>query len=254
MDLALVANLKERDLKAEGICIGEGRFTVERMLAAGLKALRIVSVPGMAHRLEAAASGPLPLTTLSQPEIAAIAGYPFHRGCIGVFSRPVLTPVEELTPTAEGLFLILDGVTDPVNIGGILRSAAAFGIEAVLLGARCGDPFSRRGIRASMASCFSLPLADAGDASRTVTFLRSREIRLIGTDLSPDAIPLEDFDPRRPLALVLGNEGHGLSDQWREVCDEFVMIPVSSTVDSLNVGVAAGIFLHQLAGGTRAMI
>ena len=248
MDLGLLADLTERDLATEGVCIGEGRFVVERMLSQGLEPLALASVPGMADGLKELSEYPLPLRVLTQGEIGRIAGFPFHRGVLGAFRSPALLRPAELGLEAGETVLVLDGITDPVNLGTILRSAAAFDVRAVLIGPRCGNPFSRRGIRASMAACFSLSLADASDIPSAVAVLKKSGLKLLGAELGDESIPLGEYSGGPGVALVLGNEGHGISQEWRAACDGFVMIPVSTRVDSLNVGVAAGILLYQLAG------
>ena len=247
MDISLIAGLKDRDLAAEGVCVGEGRFVVERMLLSGLEPLALASVPRMAEGLAELGTDSLPLTILPQPEIAAVAGYPFHRGVIGAFRRPPLVSPGEFALPAAPRLLVLDGVTDPVNVGGIIRSAAAFAVDAVLLGTRCGDPYSRRGIRASMATCFSLPLVDARDPDRVKSLVRRPGLPVVGAALDDGAVAPETLDCAAGLVLVLGNEGHGISAAWRELCDRYVRIPVSSRVDSLNVGAAAAVLLYELA-------
>jgi len=254
LDIALLADLKERRLAEEGICVGEGRFVVERMLAEGLEPLLIATVPGMLEGLRKLSGESLPIQVLPQPEIARIAGYPFHRGVLGAFRRPVFRTVRELLDEGAGPVLVLDGITDPVNLGGILRSAAAFHVDRLILGKGCGDPYSRRGIRASMAACFSLSLAAEGESRETGGLIRSRGYRLIGADLCPGAVPAGGLAMDDRSVLVLGNEGHGLSDTWRSSCEVFVMIPISSKVDSLNVGVASGILLYELVRKKSVMV
>ncbi|WP_319560243.1 RNA methyltransferase [Marispirochaeta sp.] len=247
MDISVLAGLKDRKLSEEGICVGEGRFVVERMLHEGLEPLVLATVPGMLAGLQQIYRNPLPVQVLPQAEIARIAGYPFHRGVLGAFRRPEYCSAEDLLGPDPGVVLVLDGITDPVNLGGILRSAAAFNAGAVILGSGCGDPYSRRGIRASMAACFALPIGTGEDPECCLQIVRERGYRIIGADLCPEAELVRDISINTKAVLVLGNEGHGISDFWRKGCDGFVSIPVSSRVDSLNVGVAAGILLYELA-------
>ncbi len=242
-----MANLPDRDLAREGICVGEGRFAVERMLASGLKPLALASVPGMADGLSLPDGTEPPLRILPQPEIGRIAGYPFHRGLLGAFARPVERGLDELSLHAASRLAVLDGVTDPVNVGGIIRSAAAFGLDGLILGPRCGDPYSRRAIRASMAACFSMPLAFIPDIPASARILKERGLAIWGADLHHRAVRADRLAGEGGVALILGNEGHGISDPWREACDAYVMIPIGPEVDSLNVGVAAGILFYQLA-------
>ncbi|WP_319478467.1 RNA methyltransferase [Marispirochaeta aestuarii] len=254
LDISLLADLKDRRLAEEGICVGEGRFVVERMLSEGLEPLVIAAVPGMLEGLRKACPGSLPVQVLSQPEIGRIAGYPFHRGVLGAFRRPGYLSLRELLEEGSGPVLVLNGITDPVNLGGILRSAVAFSTDRILLGKNCGDPYSRRGIRASMAACFSLSLAAEDDCEETVRLLRSSAYRIICADLCPGAVSAGELFMDAETVLVLGNEGHGISETWRRACDAFVMIPISRQVDSLNVGVAAGILLYELARKKKSMV
>lgn len=254
MDISLLANLPDRDLAREGICVGEGRFAVERMLASGLKPLALASVPGMADGLTAPGGEELPLQIMPQPEIGRIAGFPFHRGLLGAFERPRQRSLSQFEFDSTSRLVLLDGVTDPVNVGGIIRSALAFELDGLILGPRCGDPYSRRAIRASMAACFSLPLIFAKETGETARQLKARNLPLWGADLRPEARPVEALSEAEGTVLILGNEGHGISDPWREACDAYVMIPVAPEVDSLNVGVAAGILLHQLARTKRPVV
>ncbi len=247
VNIEYLAGLKDRNLMNEGICVGEGRFVVERMLAQGLEPLAVLSVPGMADGLEDTAGSSLPLKIVSQPEIGGIAGFPFHRGLIAAFRRPEFLPVASFTFPATGLILVLDAITDPVNLGGILRSAAAFGAAAAVLGPRCGDPFSRRAIRASMAACFTVPLIDGAEPAAVAAALGSAGSLITGADLCEGAVPLPEMQAAPLQTLILGNEGHGIRPEWRRCCSGYVSIPILDTVDSLNVGVAAGILLCHLA-------
>lgn len=247
MDISVLSGLKDRALAEEGICVGEGRFVVERMLCEGLEPLVLAAVPGMLEGLQQAGGKSLPIQVLPRTEIVRIAGYPFHRGVLGAFRRPEYLSIEDLLNPDPGLVLVLDGITDPVNLGGILRSAAAFNAGTVILGRGCGDPYSRRGIRASMAACFTQRIGRGDNPEYCLQIVRERGYRIIGADLCPEAEQVRETSITDNTVLILGNEGYGISDSWRKGCDGFVSIPVSSRVDSLNVGVAAGILLYELA-------
>ena len=254
MDISLLADLPDRDLAREGICVGEGRLAVERMLASGLTPLALASVPGMADGLEAPHGAELPLQVMPQPEIGRIAGFPFHRGLLGAFQRPPRKGIAALEFTSCSRLALLDGVTDPVNVGGIIRSAAAFGLDGVVLGPRCGDPYTRRSIPSSMAACFALPLAFIERIPAAAEMLRARGLCIRGADLGQSAVPADQIAAAEGIALILGNEGHGISPAWRDYCDGYVRIDIRPEVDSLNVGVAAGILFYQLARAENPMV
>jgi tRNA G18 (ribose-2'-O)-methylase SpoU len=142
-------------------------------------------------------------------------------------------------------------VQDPENLGGILRTSAAFGARAVLLGPGCADPYSRRVARTSMAANFQVPLRVTDDLRRDLLELRQRgDVRLIATVLDSDAPPLHTVARFDRQALLLGGEGFGLDRSWIELCDQRVTMPMQPGVDSLNVSVAAGIFLYHFRQGT----
>jgi tRNA G18 (ribose-2'-O)-methylase SpoU len=149
---------------------------------------------------------------------------------------------------------VLDGVNNPDNIGGLFRSAAAFGADAVVLGPACGDPLYRKSIRTSMAATLQVPFVSAGSSPAAIEALRRHGIRVLALTPANDA-RLIDAVPRdgRRVALLVGNEGTGLSTAALALCDERVRIPMTPAVDSLNVTVAASIAMHHVfADRTRS--
>ena len=147
------------------------------------------------------------------------------------------------------LFLLLDDVQDPANVGAILRSGEAFGVAAALLTPGCAWPFSPRVLRASAGSAFRVPVAARVAAGDVVAWARRHGIALAGAAAhggkAPDALA-----GLRPLALVIGSEGHGISAEIAGSLDHRITLPLGGRVDSLNAAVAAGVLLHIL---TRAV-
>ncbi len=136
---------------------------------------------------------------------------------------------------------------DPENLGAILRLSGAFGVDAVLLGPDCPNPFSRRVLRVSMGAGFALPIVEADDLEAELAALAEQwGCERWATVLDPAAEPLAQLTRPARLALLLGSEGHGLTERWIAQTDRRVTIPMRSGADSLNVAVAAGIFLYQL--------
>lgn len=186
---------------------------------------------------------------LPKAELQEIAGFPFHRGVLAAGIRPAGLDSLEPPPWLSGARRILVGssLSDPFNIGGLLRSAAALGWDGLILADHCADPLTRGGLRASMGAGFSFPLwqpraGDPLEAARRMGFA------LAGTVLQEEgSVPLSDFEAPEKLLLLVGNEGLGLSRERRAACDQLVTIPMAKEIDSLNVGVAAGIFLHALS-------
>ena len=143
------------------------------------------------------------------------------------------------------LILILDGMTDPRNLGACLRSANAAGVDAVLLPKRRIAPLSSTVMKVAQGGCEELTMVETGNIARTLKWLREREVWIIGADGAGGSI-WESNVGNRPIALVLGDEGKGLRRLTKELCDEMASIPMFGTVESLNVSVAAGVLLYEL--------
>lgn len=147
---------------------------------------------------------------------------------------------------AEGpLFVVLDDVQDPANVGAILRSGEAFGAAAALLTAGCAWPFSPRALRASAGSAFRLPVCARVTAREAVAWARRLDIALAGAEAHGGDAP-ESLAAVRPLALVIGSEGRGISPEITAALDHRITLPLAGRVESLNAAVAAGVLLHVL--------
>ena len=146
-----------------------------------------------------------------------------------------------------GAFVVLPDATKPDNLGLAFRCAAALGAEAVVLGERCCDPFSRRALRVSMGGVLQTPIFRAENLLDEIAEARRRRgVRFFATVLNDEAASLPEIDawPER-TAFVFGNEYSGLTPEFVAACDRSVMIPMRSDVDSLNLGVSVGVFLYE---------
>lgn len=244
-------------LSRAGLFVAEGRFVVRRLIAlrrhqlhsmlvtaTALEALR--DSPGFSRDDAAAAD----VYVVDQSLMNEVVGFNIHRGCLALAHRPRLQTLDDLVRPASRRALVLEGVNNPDNVGGIFRSAAAFGVDAVVLGPGCGDPLYRKAIRTSMAATLQVPFCDAGDWPRALETLRTRGFRVLALSTDAGAEPLESVSPTAPdhVAPVVGNEGHGLTEAALNGCDARVRIRMSSAVDSLNVTVATSIAMHHLWG------
>jgi tRNA G18 (ribose-2'-O)-methylase SpoU len=240
---------------AAGVFVAEGSFVVRRLLQQDRFSPRSVLVTEAAlRRLSDVLSSPPPsldiyLTSLDV--MREIAGFNIHRGCLALGDRrPPLDPLE-LAESARRL-LVLEGLGNPDNVGGIFRNAAAFGVDAVLLGPGCADPLYRKAIRVSMAATLLVPFAAFDNWPADLAALRRHGVRLIALTPVRDAealgaIPASCCSGDR-VALLVGSEGDGLSRDAIAAADLRVRIPIAPLVDSLNAATAAGIALHWLAG------
>jgi tRNA G18 (ribose-2'-O)-methylase SpoU len=225
----------------------EGELLVERLLASGLHLDSVLVEERLADVWAARVPPEVPLLVIPHAAVRELIGFRFHRGVLACGFRPPSAELGPLLSAADAAtWVVCIGIQDPENLGGILRSSAAFGVSAVVLGEACADPFSRRVARTSMGANFRLPLIESSDLAADLLVMRDAfGIELVATVLAEDAEPLERSRPARRTALLFGSEGFGLSPSWLGRCSRRVTIPMPPNVDSLNVNVAAGIFLYH---------
>jgi len=253
-DLSLISGLKEKDFSRIGLMALEGRIVIEKAMEAKADIIGLVCSEESAEEWLEGAAGRFPIERISHDKLCEIVGFRFHHGAIAIARRPELKPFSPgialgSTPkgaTGGGAYLCLWEVTDPSNVGALIRSAAGLGASGVLLGPGCADPYYRKALRASMGNAFSLPLHTC-DAP-TIASLADSGFEAVAATLSPAAIPLHACVPKRPFVLIVGNEGFGIPAGIIALCGREVYIPMAAGVDSLNVVVAAGICMYKLFG------
>jgi len=238
-------NMRDRDLRSRGLFVAEGRLLVARAVAASFDVLAIVADGAAGEEARALAGSSIPLSVLDQDSLDAVAGFQFHRGMLAFVSRPAF-PAASSSDIPEGPVLVLPEITDPGNLGTLLRSALAFGFTTVYLGRRSCDPWNRKCLRASMGAAFALRLREA--ESVDLGRLAERGFAVLAAALETGAITSGEPLPygQGRVALVLGNEYSGIPAEWRTACDRAIQIPVSGAVDSLNVAVAGSILMRDL--------
>ena len=192
-----------------------------------------------------------PLYVAALSLLVEIVGFPFHRGVLGCGRRPPSKTLAELmTPidSSQSLALVVcPEVNDSENLGLIFRTAAGLGVNGVLLGQRCCDPLSRRSLRLSMGGVLGVPFTRPQNLLEDLQMLKSRHgVELLATVLDDRAEPIGQVRWPPRAGLLLGNEAEGLSDDYLSLCDRRVTIPMRPGTDSLNVGVAAGIFIYEM--------
>lgn len=249
--VAVYAHLNQTNLtRASRLFVAEGEKVVQRLIASDFVTDSVLAEPEWAERLEPLVPPETPIYVAERELLTELVGFQFHRGVLACGRRKPPPKLPEVLPNEDqsALLLICPAVQDPTNLGGILRSAAALGVSAVLLGGECADPFSRRVLRVSMGSAFFLPVRESPDLSGDVVALqREHGFEVLATVLDPSATPLTEISRPRRLALVLGSEGHGLDERWRQLCPQQITLPMQAGIDSLNVAVAAAVFLYHFA-------
>ncbi|MBL9122989.1 MAG: RNA methyltransferase [Planctomycetaceae bacterium] len=226
----------------------EGEKLVQRLLASRLEVVSIVVDQRSWARLPDGLPPAVDVLVVGDGEVPKLIGFNFHRGMLACALRPPAARLESLlhTDSSRRTLIVCPQLDDPENLGAILRIGAAFGVAGVLVGARAPDPLSRRVLRVSMGAALELPVVRSADLDRDFALLRSAGFDTIATVLNPEAQKLADTLPAARQAIVLGSEGHGLDSRWIAACDRQITIGMQPRVDSLNVAVAAGIFLYHL--------
>jgi tRNA G18 (ribose-2'-O)-methylase SpoU len=250
-------------LRGRGLFAAEGRLIVRRVIEDGRYAVHSLLLNDAALRDLAPAIARLdaevPVFVCPTEAFLALTGFDLHRGCVALVHRPAATPVDALIASA-GTLVVLEGIANADNVGGVFRNAAAFGADGVLLSPTCCDPLYRKAIRTSMGAALHVPFARAGvdDWPAALVRLRAAGVAIVALTLREPSETLDTFaarrardrtSPPRGLALLVGAEGHGLTPPVEAIADYRVRIPISARVDSLNLAVAAGIALSRLAIG-----
>ncbi len=230
----------------DGRIIAEGQWVVQRLLASRFDVESVFVAEGQEDRLDVPAE--LPVFVAPTPILSEITGFRFHRGLLACglnrSNPPLATLAAKLSDRA--VVVVCQSIADPENLGGILRNCAAFGVELVVVGNQCTDPFSRRVLRVSMASVLELPLYCSTDLEEDLARLMNlHDLHLIASVVDDAAAPLATATSDGRLGLLFGNEGFGLDDSLIQMCTQRVTIPMQGGTDSLNVAVASGLFLYH---------
>lgn len=234
-------------LARAGLFVAEGRRVVRRLLGGGRFVTRSVLVTDAALEAmrEVLEHTQTPIFVVDQQTMNGIAGFNIHRGCLALAERPTGTTLGDLALDDARLVVVLEGVNNPDNVGGIFRSASAFGADAVILGPSCSDPLYRKSVRTSMAATLDVPFADAGAWPQAIVDLRTRGFTVLALTPATDATPIEDLSRSfKRVAILVGAEGEGLSEAAMTAADHRVRIPMTGAADSLNVTVAASIAMY----------
>lgn len=243
-------------LRSRNLFVAEGRLVVERLIAT--RSFQVHSLLVSQAALDALRA---PISTLeapvyvaAPPQLKEITGYDFHRGCLALAVRRPPLGLEVLREAR--LLLGLEGIGNPDNVGGLFRTAAAFGVDGVLLDDATGDPFYRKALRTSMGASLRLPFVRVSDWVSAIAAVRLRGFTVAALTPKPSGTALEDFAAqlgvRKALLVMVGAEGSGLSEAVLESSHARVRIPMARDVDSLNVTVAAGVALSRVSVPARS--
>lgn len=246
--------LLNREHPEDGIFIAESPKVVERALDAGYEPISLLlekkDIAGQAAGI-IARCGDTPIFTAEFDVLTKLTGFALTRGVLCAMRRKPLPSVEDIC-TEKRRIAILENVMNPTNVGAIFRSAAALGIDAVLLTPSCANPLYRRAIRVSMGTVFQVPWTYFPEGTwpdTAIDALQKLGFKTAAMALSNNSVSISDphVCAEKQLAIILGTEGDGLASETIAQCDYTVKIPMSHNVDSLNVAAASAVAFWQLA-------
>lgn len=257
-ELDVYARLTVAQLRAcpqGGLFIAEGVTVIGHALDAGYRIASLLMerrhIVGKAAGL-IARCGDVPVYTADSRTLKQLTGFALTRGVLAAFYRPELPTLAQVCADARRV-AVLEGLNDPTNVGAVMRSAAALGMDAVLLTPSCCDPLHRRAVRVSMGTVFQVPWTRIGQQAQDwpeggMTLLREMGFATVAMALSEDSVEIDDpcLVREERLAVILGAEGDGLAKTTIARCDYTARIPMLHGVDSLNVAAASAVAFWQL--------
>ena len=248
------AQLLNKDHPEEGMFIAESPKVIERALNAGYTPVAVLvekkQIEGEAASVLARCDE-IPVYTAEFDVLTQLTGFKLTRGMLCAMHRPALPGIDEICKNARRI-AVLENVVNPTNIGAIFRSAAALGMDAVLLTPGCSNPLYRRAIRVSMGTVFQIPWTFFDEKTEWKTegirLLKAMGFKTAAMALKEDSFDIDDphLMAEEKLAVVLGTEGDGLASETIADCDYTVCIPMAHGVDSLNVAAASAVAFWQL--------
>ena len=249
------AQLRNRLEPEKGVFIAESPTVIEVALSSGCEPISVLTDEKLIENLDGLLNriGDVPVYVAKKDILRELTGFELTRGALCAMRRPVLPSVEVVCKNAKRV-AVLEGITDSTNIGAVFRSAAALGIDAVLVTPTCCDPLCRRAIRVSMGTVFQVPFAKIGEnhtdwPEPEIETLRHLGFKTCAMALTDNSLSINDkhLKCEEKLAIIMGTEGTGLLKRTIELCDYTVKIPMYHNVDSLNVAAASAVAFYALS-------
>ena len=245
------------EMERDEYFMGEGYVPIDRMLDSRHRMRSVLLHPKRLKRFVPTMSRPemagVPVYVAEQAVLAEVVGFNMYRCCLASAFRARMPSVPELASTCRRL-VVLEALNDDQNVGAIARASRAFGIDGMVISPTCNDPYQRRTVRVSMGEILHIPVARAGaeDWPSALHTLRDAGFETWALTPDVDAVDLWDMDVPDRVATVLGAEGHGLEAATMDAATHRVRIPISTEVDSLNVGHAAAVAFAVIGRPARA--
>ncbi|RWZ83819.1 TrmH family RNA methyltransferase [Glutamicibacter sp. HZAU] len=248
------AHLRMRSDVENGLYIAESTKVVQRAINAGhVPRSFLLAEKHLDQLAEEFNQFPdAPIFIGDDRQLQDLVGFHLHRGAMAAMNRPEPLDLDEVLE-ASSRIAILEDIADHTNLGAIIRSASGLGVDAVLLTPKCVDPWYRRSARVSMGTVFDLPWVRMQSWPGDLQTLKKHGYEMLAMELTDDAIPLNEVEIKagQKAAMILGNEGRGVTDEALATVDRTVIIPMHRGVDSLNVGAASAIAFWHLCSAPR---
>jgi tRNA G18 (ribose-2'-O)-methylase SpoU len=238
-----------KHLEAEhGLFLAEGEKVVRRAVESGFPARSFLMAPRwLAGLSDVLGSSDAPCYVMSEALAEQVTGFHVHRGALASLQRVPLPPLADVLAGARTV-VVLEDIVDHTNVGAIFRSAAALGVDAVLLAPRCADPLYRRSVKVAMGAVFTVPWTRLDSWYDALPAVSAAGFTTVALTLADDATDIEQaVAGLGRVALVLGTEGHGLSPRWEQTADRRAVIPMAEGIDSLNVAAATAVACYVTA-------
>lgn len=235
----------------QGIFVAEGEKVVNRLLESSLTARRVLLSPDWLERYRTVIEAhphPVHISVGSKKLLETIVGHELHQSIMGIGEVPVPLTIGDLPVHAvrPSLYILVDGITNAENMGVIVRNSVCFNADALIVLPNSCDPYLRRSVRNSMGNIFRLPIVYVTETGEALRAMHTAGITITAAHPHPSSNDIRSVPQANTRCLVLGAEGHGISAEVLEQCDEFVTIPMRPGADSLNVASASAVLLWEL--------
>jgi tRNA G18 (ribose-2'-O)-methylase SpoU len=241
---------RQAEHRQQGIFVAEGEKVVRRLLESQFTVVSVLLPEKWMQELDPllrARGEDIRVFLAEKALLETLTGFSMYQGLLAVGKVPLLPTLAEVVARSPQprLLAAADGLSNAENLGALVRNCAAFNAQGLIVGETCSSPFLRRAVRGSMGAVFHLAVVEHGNLSQALSELREFGIRCIAAHPHSNGRTLAQTDFTGDCCIVFGSEGYGISPAVLAACDEAAAIPMPSTVDSLNVGSAAAVFLYE---------
>lgn len=235
--------------RQQGIFVAEGEKVVRRLLESPLPVISALLLERWFVELEpllAARSEHIRAYVAERPLLENIIGFAIYQGALAVGRAPANARLDEIFARDRvPLIVAAEGISGAENMGSLVRNCVAFGASGIIAAESSCSPYLRRSVRASMGAVFKLPVLETSSLVKTLQELKQNGVKIVAAHPHTTQLKIAQADFRGPICIVLGAEGAGITPEVLALCDEAVVIPMNSNVDSLNVAAAGAVFLYE---------